>query len=62
MTTYNVCCASGAILEEELLNNTGAQQNFLLRVRGGLTLGLNIIYVSLKLCYNKTGSVSITQE
>ena len=31
MTACNVGCASGAILEEDVLDNTGAHQNFLLR-------------------------------
>jgi len=31
MTTCNVGCAFGAILEEDVLNNTGAHQSFLLR-------------------------------
>ena len=31
MTTCNVGCAFGAILEEYVFNNKGAHQNFLLR-------------------------------
>ena len=63
MTTCNVGCASGAILEEDVLNNTGAHQNFYWGNRGDLTLRQYIISVWLKeLCYNKTGSVIITQD
>jgi len=35
MTTCNVGCACRAILEEDVLDNTGAQQTFLLRGERG---------------------------
>jgi hypothetical protein len=35
MTTCNVGCACGAILEEHLLDNTSAHLNFLLRAERG---------------------------
>jgi hypothetical protein len=35
MATSNVGCACGAILEGDILDNTGARQNFLLRLERG---------------------------
>jgi len=35
MTTCNVDCACGPFLGEDVLDNTGAQQNFLLRGERG---------------------------
>jgi hypothetical protein len=49
MTACNVGCACGAILEEHVLNNTGAHQNFLLRgERGPDREAIHYLCLSLK--------------